>query len=373
MTDSPSEKDELEQTGSSAVEQSEGTQDDKPAGEQYVEEYATGLAQAMADAVSTAESQDDGEDTEAETVEQETEQGTEDGSEKREDEGQAETQAEDQKPEGETGSDAEPESVAAQEEANADDSEVTEDEDVPFNKHPRFRQLISQRNDLKSEVAGLSPRAEQYDKITEFMTTTGLSAQDMAQGFRMMAMVSQDPVAARKELQAYVDQLGQVTGDKLPEDLQRQVDDGLVTEEIAKQFSRERGQRQVDAAQFQKKQQTQQAQQQQAQQQHLQAEQEQALSQWESGIASRDPDYERKYPWVFKQLQLLSQQKPPRNGQEAQALAQEAYDTVNKELERMMPQRKAVKQGPSSSDSASGATNKPVPETMEEAIRQAVS
>ena len=82
--------------------------------------------------------------------------------------------------------------------ASSEDDESFDD--VPFHKHPRFKEVIDQRNSFRD-------RAEQYDKITDFLDTNNLSAEEAAQGFQIMAMMKSDPKAALDALNPFVQQL----------------------------------------------------------------------------------------------------------------------------------------------------------------------
>ena len=86
------------------------------------------------------------------------------------------------------------------------DSELAADdaddsfEDVPFHKHPRFKEVIDQRNKYREG-------AEQYEQITGFLAQNNLSAEEAAQGFQIMALMKNDPAAALDALSPFVQQL----------------------------------------------------------------------------------------------------------------------------------------------------------------------
>ena len=54
--------------------------------------------------------------------------------------------------------------------------------DVPFNKHPRFRKLVAEKNELKETSAKLQNDSEQYAKITDFISKNNLTAKDSVEG-----------------------------------------------------------------------------------------------------------------------------------------------------------------------------------------------
>ena len=108
------------------------------------------------------------------------------------------------------------------------DSELAADdaddsfEDVPFHKHPRFKEVIDQRNKYREG-------AEQYEQITGFLAQNNLSAEEAAQGFQIMALMKNDPAAALDALSPFVQQLGIQSGITMPGDIQSKVEDGYLT------------------------------------------------------------------------------------------------------------------------------------------------
>ena len=263
-------------------------------------------------------------------------------------------------------------------EAEGEGEEQT-DENLPFNKHPRFRQLIQERNEYRNMAEEYRPVADEYRKIESYMASNNLLPQEVAQGFEIMALIKNDPFTARQRLVQYVQMLDQVTGDgPLPNDLRAEVEQGYITEQRARELAQMRHRQQYTQARSQMDLQRQQAeaqrqmamQQQQAHQQLFEA-QKGAVSTWEADIRAKDPDYSRIQPWVFKELRLLSQDSPPRSPQEAVALAQQAYKSVKDGLRRLNPQRSGTLPTARSEQSASGGSAGPQPSSMLEAIMQA--
>ena len=69
--------------------------------------------------------------------------------------------------------------------------------DVPFNKHPRFQQLLRQANTYKQD-------ATRYQNVQNFLDTNGLSAEEAADGMLIMGLMKTDPVEAWKRLKPRV-------------------------------------------------------------------------------------------------------------------------------------------------------------------------
>lgn len=235
------------------------------------------------------------------------------------------------------------------------------DDDPRLDKHPRFQQLIAERNDLK-------PRAEQYDLIERFRADNGLSVEEVARGFEIMAAMKNDPVRAAQMLGEHMHVLRAFTGEELPRDLAEKVDAGTIAEEDARElasrraqevFERERAQR--TQAQFA---QTQQAQQAQAHASTLSA----AAIAWENSILTRDPDYLSKQPLILDRARSLIALEPPANAEAVAKLMDRAHKEVTDHMRKLIPKKPVTTQ---TSNGQSSNTAKPVPKTLAEAIRNA--
>ncbi|MEI7837901.1 MAG: hypothetical protein WCK05_15980, partial [Planctomycetota bacterium] len=184
--------------------------------------------------------------------------------------------------------------LAAQPETPQDDAKL------PFAHHPRFKELLNQNRDLRSskvtkeEFEVHRADANSYRKVTGFMDTYGLKIEDVAEGFNIMALMKTDPAAALKRLQSHYNQLQKVTGNVLPDDLREKVESGFTDEETARELARRRA---IDER-------TQELARQHladTERQHAEAIKAEhrtktlsVVADWERGIRSRDPDYDRK-------------------------------------------------------------------------------
>ena len=247
------------------------------------------------------------------------------------------------------------------------------DENLPFGKHPRFKQLINERNEYRNMAEEYRPHAEEFQKIESFMQRNQLSNEEVAQGFQIMALMKNDPFAAREQLVRHLQVLDQVTGNGgLPNDLQQDVARGYVTEARAREIARLRANGQFQ----QQRSQLEQAQQQQMLQQERQARaveaQKTALNDWESKVASRDPDYNSMKDWVAKELQLLAIRERPQTPDDAVRLAKQAYDNVKQGFRRFKPQRQTVQPKADSNSTGNVAGGaQPEPKSFLDAVMQA--
>lgn len=295
----------------------------------------------------------------------------------------------------ETGSQAEEEAESdsdGQADAEADSDkdqqqeEQEEDEDgkklPPFHKHPRWQEMVRERNQLREQVDEFKQGAEEYRKIESFMQENELSAQEVARAMQTVALMRNDPSRAREILAQELETLDRAVGEKLPDDLQREVEDGYMTEERAKELARLRNEQSRTAQQAEQERRRAQEAQQQAEQQRRQQAGQQALQQqqeavrsWEQSIKSRDPDFERIQPLVYKELRWMvregmDQGRAPRTPDEAVKLAERAYSNVKEQLRRVQP-RQQTQPGPTSKVSGGSAGSGAQPQSMQDAVIRA--
>lgn len=72
--------------------------------------------------------------------------------------------------------------------------------DVPFNQHPRFKQLVRQRNEFRVD-------AERYNNVQTYIDQQGLSAEEAADGLLIMGLMKTDPAKAWEMLKPRVQTL----------------------------------------------------------------------------------------------------------------------------------------------------------------------
>lgn len=231
--------------------------------------------------------------------------------------------------------------------------------DVPFAKHPRFRQLLKERNTFKTE-------AEQYQNVQRFMDSNGISAEEAAEGFTIMAMMRSDPQKAWEMLRPHVQNLLVAAGEVLPDDLSQRVQKGELTPEAAFEVSRSR-------ALVQTVQTNQTFQQQQAERQR-QVEQAQSLyntaSDWQADRERKDPNFKAKFPLLQREIAFLQMQEgKPDTPQGVKDQLERAYKAVQLPAQATPPRPTTNVNRPSASGQGSGS-NQPRPQTTLDIIRQ---
>lgn len=256
--------------------------------------------------------------------------------------------------------------------------------EVPFHTHPRFRQLLKERNTFQgkllekdAEISKLkevnAPQQESLERFTAFsdaVKSAGLAPQEINAGFAIMAEMKRDPAKALEMITPYINDLLEFTGRKLDQDLQKQVDDGLATQDIASQLQRERRRSAWLETQQQGQQQASASERQQRETDALVQTVTSSVSAWEERQKT-DPDYQKKQPLVIREIGWLMQQEGyPKSAEAAVAMADKAKATVEANLKSLIPQRQSVR---TVTGGASAATAAARPKTLLEAARLGAS
>jgi hypothetical protein len=200
--------------------------------------------------------------------------------------------------------------------------------DVPFHKHPRFQQLLRQRDGLRQD-------ADRYGNVQTFLDSHSLSGDEAANGLIIMGLMKTDPAEAWKQLLPVMKNLAIAAGEVLPDDLQQMVSAGRMDQAAALEVSRSRaGLRSM---------QTRQTFNEQRQQRTTQAEAVQALGRaamdWEANRKAKDPNFASKSTLVEKEVAYLQRQEGvPNTPEGVRAMLDKAYKAVNATLKPVTPQ-----------------------------------
>jgi hypothetical protein len=244
--------------------------------------------------------------------------------------------------------------------AKADDDE-DESKPPPFHEHPRWKKLYADYE------AARGP-AEQYAKIEDFRTKNGLSVDDVVAGFRIMALVRNDPEKALAELEAQSDRIREAIGKKLPTDLQDAVEQGTISEDHAAELARARAANRSLASEVEDTR-TRETERQAIERRDSIVN---AVKDWSAKAAETDPDFAVKEPLVKDRvLRIARAEGQPRTPAEGVKLAMRAYDEITQETRRFAPKPRQM--DPNPQGGRSSATTKPPPKTMKDAIRASVN
>lgn len=256
------------------------------------------------------------------------------------------------------------EAQETQEDAEAKAKEEAEaEEKVPFHNHPRWKEVIAERDEYRG-------RAEKFDAITSFMDQNSLTPEEVTNGFEVMALMRSNPAEALKRIEEHASNLRQFLGLELPEDLKAKVDEGYVDADTAAELARTRNNEAFAKARLTEREQREAQLQQEQAAAAERAEMANAVDGWIQSIQTRDPDYSFKEAFIVDRVQVLRMQNPPRTKEDAVALVKQAYDDATERLKALAPRRQNVKTTTSAASTTTAA--KPVPTTLQEAIEQAV-
>jgi len=246
--------------------------------------------------------------------------------------------------------------------------------DVPFNKHPRFRKLIAEKNELKKLAESFQEDSEQYQKIVDFIGDNNLSADDATEGFKIMSLIKNDPEAAYEILQGHLSNMNELTGKILPEDIQGRLDDGFLDEDGAKELSESRAklQREQLLRQQQQENATKATQADKTQKAHAQLNYlRKVVKDWESTTRSSDPEFSLKQDEINDRVAaLVNERGRPVTSEQVLGIANDAYDTVNGRYKARIPSRQPIR---TSTGGKLGGTPQAEPKSLVDVISRTLS
>jgi hypothetical protein len=249
--------------------------------------------------------------------------------------------------------------------------QAEEDKKLPFHNHPRWKAQIEKNQQLATEVETLKPAAEQFTKIETFMREKNLTHAEVGEGFIIMAMLKNADPRGLQKLDEYRDKLAAVLGEKIPADIQAQIDSGAITEEAGKELSRTRAGKALSDAQLYQKNQADEERGKQDQAERLRQECQTGVTTWEAEVRKTDPDFAKKESAIERYSRaLMLERGHPKNRAEAVQLVKDAYAQVNRDLGSIVPQKQPARHVPSA-PSSHGA--KQAPKSLADAVRQAAS
>lgn len=207
--------------------------------------------------------------------------------------------------------------------------------DVPFRKHPRFREVIDERNALRGE-------AQQYRQIREFMETHSLHDDEAAELLVIGGLMKTNPVQAWERAKPHMQRLAEAAGAILSPALKTQVQKGELTQAQAVAISQANARAQSSEGYAKHYEARVQKQQQVSAQNELRS----AIASWESDKSARDPDYAAKKKELVYRLipaEMASLKAPP-TPTEARQILDRVYADVNKITASQIQPKAAVKQ-----------------------------
>lgn len=213
----------------------------------------------------------------------------------------------------------------------------TGDDKLPFNTHPRFKELVDEKNQYKREVEGYKGDAEQARQLNNILQTNQIRPEEFQNALKYLIALRTDPQAAFAMLEPTYNQLALLNGKVLPADLQAEVAAGTLTQERAAQIATAQAQ--------QKYQQWRGQQSQYGQQDNLQSLVQQTTSMWEQSKIAADPDFKPGSP-LYEQTGLRLATMRAKDLNEARENCEKAYTQAKTFLAGLQPRTVARGQRP---------------------------
>lgn len=238
-----------------------------------------------------------------------------------------------------------------------------EDEKLPFNIHPRFKELVAEKNQYRQEIETVKPLVEQAKVTNEFLRDNQITGQEYQSALQYLMLLRKDPVQAFKMLQPTYEQLALLAGERLPTDLQAEVAAGTLPSERAQELAKARAQMTYN----QWKGQTQQVQQQGSQQEVVVG----TIQSWVATKQAADPDFKVGSP-LWEQVDLRVKSMPPfRTAQEAMTGSEKAYTEAKAFFAKFQPRIVTAAKRPLQSRTTASGNNQVV-KTAED-VMQAIN
>jgi hypothetical protein len=220
--------------------------------------------------------------------------------------------------------------------------EITEEELKSYKPKTRKRieGLLEDRQRLTDENTDLKPQAEQFQQLTSYMRDNHLGSEEVAELMVVGAMAkSKDPADLQTAIQKtrdFLSQLELAAGEKLPEDLQKKVDDGLLDAESAKETSLSRVKAKRAESEVETANKVVEATNVRTQAQEVST----AIADWQRGKVTSDPDYQSKQAFLQTEIALrVAKEKGGRvlDKNRALQIAEEAYAAVSDKVKAVLP------------------------------------
>lgn len=233
----------------------------------------------------------------------------------------------------------------------------------------RFERLLGQRDEARTALTALTPEIEQHRQLQGYLREHQLAPDDVNMLLGVGAALRRGEYQAfLNGVMPYVQAAQEAVGLRLAPDMQKQVDEGLITEETAREVTRTR----FRANQAEERVRTETTTRAQEDQGRALAAVRSAVETWEDGIRKRDPDYSLKAVAIRRFSQALLQERgAPQTPDQAVKLVEEAYREATEQFVKVRPPPRPTRPAPSGINGTShGAALEPA--TMKEAAIMAL-
>ena len=262
--------------------------------------------------------------------------------------------------------------------------EVVEKKDpVPYE---RFEEINNKYKVTVEEFEKIKPLAESHQQIQQYCEQYNITQDQFKNLLDVQRLLNTDPEKALAKIMPIVEAIQGFTGDKLPPDLQKEVDLSQISLERAREVAKLRAQSQFGATRFQQYQQMQQ----QKAQTAFQGAQVSAINAWIAG-KKNDLDFQPrkddnaprgKFEFVYDAVQSMMAERDAQGNlkhvlrvpEDVTKLLEKAYTEVTRSLSPMQRKPATKKQLTQNGSGARNTSLKPEEaKTMGEAIRMAAA
>jgi hypothetical protein len=213
----------------------------------------------------------------------------------------------------------------------------------------RIENLVAARRELEGHLAEIRPKAEQFDKVMRFIEDAKLTTDEVNDAFDVAkSLKNEDFHGAYNRLKPIVDKLESLLGIQLPDDLVRDVNEGRLPEDRARELARTKSQAAIASSQAARR--ATEAEEQRRLQHHqgLQTRVQTAIADWETSKGRSDPDWKQKQSRVMEIVELETARRERRDPnfawspEEALKFAETALQRATDEIRRYAPKPKAI-------------------------------
>jgi hypothetical protein len=282
-------------------------------------------------------------------------------------------------------SDKEKEKVDGDKEPTDDKKDDNLEEDEPKGPVPleRFQEVTRENRELKQTTEQMKPLVEAHNTVVDYCRKNGLNNEDFAAALELAALLKSDPVKFKERITPILEGAGVLAGDKIPSDLAKEVEEGTLAVERAKEIAQLRAQREFGTQRQKVTAEQQQAQKQQQFVQDIQT----SWANWDASKRKLTPDFKPKsdpskpdglWEMVNDKMTAMGQavdgqgrtRFPINSPQDAVNLAEAAYKAVLESVKVFNPRKPTTKRLSSNGSTTSSSNTDPLKaKTMEEAIR----
>ncbi|WP_156647647.1 hypothetical protein [Methylobacterium sp. Leaf87] len=239
--------------------------------------------------------------------------------------------------------------------------------DVPFHKHPRFKQVLGRMKAAEVD-------AGRYRNVDRFISSQGMGAEEAAEALVIAGLMKNNPAEAWKQLQPILQNLLVAAGEALPPDLQRQVDAGELPHAAALQISRANASTQSLRTQQELRDQQAETERRTSHASSLSK----AADDWEDERNVKDPNFPAKLPALHREIAWLHRSEGvPNSVDGVKDQLKRAYETINKEFRpptpTAQPRRQPIRPIVAGNQPAASAQQKPVFNSTLDIVRSKVN